>query len=520
MSHSHPVIRPHDVLHTVTSHKRLLLAPIVVLTAVAVAFAIVRPKTWEAVQAMVVRSESSDTLTRLGRATELEQMKSTQETILELAKSRDVLVGALKQVGPGSDDDAAHWPNEKALEGLQGSVAVEPPKGAEFGKTELFYLKVKDHDRTRAAALASAISTELQNRLAGLQKASSEGSIKELDRSVTLAKDDLIAATKQLSAMEQRAGNDLVELRILTESPSGDSDLRRNLVELEKELRAHKASQLENEESLRILKEAGNDPSKLMAAPSLLLKSQPALARLKDGLVDAQLRSGQALGTMSEDHPMVRGAREAERVIREQLHNEIALAIKGVTADQQVGADRIKSVETQIHQAQDRLSRLADMRAEYANLSDAVKSRSETLKAVEHELADAKARNAAANASSRLSLVGEPDTGTRPVGPGRSVIAAGGFGAGLLVSAAFAFLLIAPSPTPVPLAGATHHETVASTAEAATTTEVTPVVAAAVEPPRELQPAAELPTLRLSDDELTKSAGRLSLSKALQRVAG
>src|SRR5690606_13659159 len=190
-----PVIHPRDVLQTVTSHKRLLMTPIILLTAVAVGYALVRPKVWEAAQAMVVRSESSDTLSRLGRATELEQMKSSQETILELAKSRDVLLGALNQVGPGTEDNAATWPSEKALEALQDSVAVEPPKGAEFGKTELFYLKVKDHDRPRAVALASAISTELQARLANLQKASSEGSIKELDRSVTLAQDELATAT-------------------------------------------------------------------------------------------------------------------------------------------------------------------------------------------------------------------------------------------------------------------------------------------------------------------------------------
>ncbi len=518
MSHTPSVIRPEDVFRTIRGHKTLLAAPIVVLTVVAAAFAIVRSTTWEAAQALVVRSEASDTLSRLGRATELEQMKSTQETILELAKSRDVLLGALEHVGPESDNETAHWPNEEAFESLQASVAVEPPKGAEFGKTELFYLKVKDRDRSRATALAVAISVQLQHRLADLQRATSEGAINELDRSVTLAHSELAVATNRLGAMEKRAGNDLAELRILTESPSGDSDLRRNLVELEKELRAHKASRLENEESLKVLKQAADDPEKLLASPSLLLKSQPALARLKDGLVDAQLRSGQALGTMSDDHPLVKGAREAERVIREQVHDEISLAIKGVEADLQVGADQIKATEAQIIEAQARLSRLADMRAEYANLSDAVKSRNETLKAVEHELADARARNAAANATSRLSLVGTPDTGTRPIGPGRSVIAASGFGAGLLVSAAIAFLLVQPSPLlPAPASEAVPNK-VASV-------EPAPPVAAAVvaetlsEQALEASPE-QAATIRLAGDTLPKPVGKLTLSKALQRIAG
>jgi hypothetical protein len=146
-------------------------------------------------------------------------------------------------------------------------------------------------------------------------------------------------------------------------------------------------------------------------------------------------------------------------------------------------------------------------------LSDAVKSRSETLKAVEHELADAKARNAAANATSRLNLVGTPDSGTRPIGPGRSIIAAGGFGAGLLVSAAIAFLLIQPSHSPVSAAAAAPTATTeASATETPLATSETPVQIVA-------EPAAELPTLRVAEDQVAKSAGRLSLSKALQRVA-
>jgi uncharacterized protein involved in exopolysaccharide biosynthesis len=199
---------------------------------------------------------------------------------------------------------------------------------------------------------------------------------------------------------------------------------------------------------------------------------------------------------MSEDHPMVRGAREAERVIREQLYGEIAVAIQGVQADLHVGADRIQLLEQQVKAIQQRLTRLIDLRAEYANLADAVKNRSETLKTVEHELADARASNAAALATSRLNLVDKPDAGTRPVGPGRSVIAAGGFGGGLLISAAILFLLINPAPV--------HQPAVAEEQPA-------PVV--------EDQPEPQTLVLA-STPGRPQPAGKLTLSKALQRVAG
>ncbi len=494
---SHATIRPQDVLNTAKRHGLLLVVPVIVLTAAAVTYALLRPATWEASQALVVRSESGDALNKLGAISQLEAMKSTQETILELAKNRGVLLNALSEVGRPADATAADaWPNEKSLEGLQDSVSVVPPKGAEFGKTEVFYLKVKDHDRQRAIALAAAISAQLQQRLSALREATSRGSIDELVRSQAIAQEDLTEATGALSTMEKHVGKDLAELRILSDSPSGDSDLRRNLVELEKELRAYKAAQVENEESLKLLKEAQADPQKLLAAPGLLLKSQPALSRLKDGLVDAQLRSGQALGTMSEDHPMVRGAREAERVIREQLYKEISVAIKGAEADINIGADRIRSLEADTAAIQARLTRLVGMRAQYANLAEAVKNRTETLKSVEHQLSEARAIHASTLATSRISLVDQPDAGTRPIGPGRSVIAVGGFGGGLLLSAAILFLLIHPTPAPQP---------------------------AVAEEPAEMssEPISAPATLSLESNApaLAKPTGPMTLSQALQRVA-
>ncbi len=486
---SHGIIRPQDVLKIVRRHLLLLAAPVVVLTTAAVLYAVFRTPTWEASQALIVRNEAGDANAKPGAISQLEDMKTTQETILELAKNRGVLLNALSQVGRAANDQTGGaWPNEKALESLQESVSVVPPKGAEFGKTEVFYLKVKDESRQRAVALATAISTQLQQRLSALRESTSRGSLEELEHSEKLAREKLTSATEALSSMEHRVGNDLAELRILSDSPSGDSDLRRNLLELEKELRSYKAAQVENEESLKVLTAAQADPQKLLAAPGLLLKAQPSLARLKDGLVDAQLRTGQALGTMSEDHPMVLGAREAERVIRAQLYDEIAVAIKGAEADLHIGADRISALESQIDAIQARLTRLVDLRAEYANLTEAVKSRTETLKGVEHQLAEAQASHAAAQSTSRINLVDKPDAGTRPIGPGKTMIAAGGFGGGLLMSAAILFLLIHPVPV--------HHVAVA-----------------------EEQPEPQTLPIQNNAPVSTKPSGPLTLTQALQRVA-
>jgi uncharacterized protein involved in exopolysaccharide biosynthesis len=442
-------IRPRDVVRTVTEHPAWFIGPVVAATLLAAGYALVRPTTWEASQALVVRDEAGDRLTRPGRFAHTDEMKTSQETILELAKSRGVLSKALVEVGPPVGHPAtAAWPSEKQIEALETSVKITPPKGAEFGKTEVFYLKVQDANRQRAVTLAQSICRQLQNRFAELRESKARSTTDELTKTISLARDDLAGATQSLGAMEQRVGSDLAELRILNESPSGDSDLRRTAIELEKELRTYRASQGEGQEFLKLLTAAQENPGKLLASPSVLLKSQPALGRLKDGLVDAQLRTGQALGTMSENHPLAQSARAAEQAIRNQLHAEMIVAIQGVEADLRVNADRVQALEQQSATIQNRLETLATVRAEYANLVAAAKSRSETLKAVERDLAEARASQAGARSGSLINLVDSPDTGNRPQGPGQTVIVLAGFGGGLLIALAIVFLRVNPGPLP------------------------------------------------------------------------
>jgi uncharacterized protein involved in exopolysaccharide biosynthesis len=446
---SQATIRPLDVLRSITSHPWRVITPVIALTLLALVYALTRPTTWEASQALIVRDEAGDRLTRPGKFTHTDEMKTSQETILELVKSRSVLAKALSEVGPPTDQAAsAAWPSEKDLEALQARVRVTPPKGAEFGKTEVFYLKVPDCSQERAVGLAEAICHQLQGRFAELRESKARSTTDELTKTVSLAQADLDDATRTLGGMEESVGGDLAELRILNESPSGDSDLRRTAIELEKELRGYRAANSEGQEFLTLLAAGQIDPNRLLASPSVLLKSQPALGRLKDGLVDAQLRTGLAQGTMSDDHPIVKAARAGEQAIREQLHDEIRVAIKGVEGDLRVNADRIRALETQNAAIQQRLARLAAVRAQYANLVTATKSRGETLKLVEHDLAEARASQAAARSGSLINLVDRPDTGARPIGPGRTTIVLAGFAGGIAVAMSIVFLTVRPASPP------------------------------------------------------------------------
>ncbi|HJT32133.1 MAG TPA: hypothetical protein VJ783_08820, partial [Pirellulales bacterium] len=163
----------------VTYHRRWL-TPAVAVAGLTLAYAALRPNTWEAAQSIIVRNEAAGNLTEPGKFRHAEEMKTTQETILELAGSREVLRQALVEVGPPAGTaTTSDWPTAIDAADLAEMLKLAPPKGAEFGKTEVLYLTVRDRDPGRALALVSAISRQLQTRLQQLRDAKAQGMIDE-----------------------------------------------------------------------------------------------------------------------------------------------------------------------------------------------------------------------------------------------------------------------------------------------------------------------------------------------------
>src|SRR3989339_835815 len=66
---------------------RLWVVPTVVMAASALGYALTRSPVWEASQAFVVRDEALGSMSRQGRFDSAEAMKTTQETVLEIARS-------------------------------------------------------------------------------------------------------------------------------------------------------------------------------------------------------------------------------------------------------------------------------------------------------------------------------------------------------------------------------------------------------------------------------------------------
>lgn len=438
---------PQQLLGLLRAHVWLWLVPAVLIAAAVGVYAVVYDASWEASQALIVRNEASNADKTPGKFNYPEEMKAIQETVLELVKSRSVLVAALQDIGsPSNCENPESWPTDSDVIDVRKHVKLVPPKGAEFGKTEVFYLTVRAEDRDRAVALNEAIFKQLQVQFQQLRDAKAQSMIDELTKTVYLAKADLTEATAALAAVEERVGSDLAELRSMQDMASSDSALRRSGEDIRAQLRENASTEKATQELLTVLAKAQDDPGRFVATPNRLLESHPSLRRLKDGLVDAQLHTAALLGTMAADHPKVQNAKEAEEEIGRHLHDELALARRGVEVELKVISDRRTLLEEQLAKTNERLHGLAEVRAGYANQVTETKNRAVLLERSEQNLAEARAARASAKAASLISQIDTPDAGIKPVGPGRVVVALCGVLGGVLSGFGIVFLVV-PMPT-------------------------------------------------------------------------
>jgi uncharacterized protein involved in exopolysaccharide biosynthesis len=442
------VWNPIDVIHAVRTHVRWWAVPAVVCAVLAAAYSLIAPRNWSATQALIVRPEAASVSDeRLGKFSDLSEMKTLQETILELTKSQSVVAATLREVGPPRRyRHPDRWPTALDIEKFRERIDMRPPGGAEFGKTEVFYLSVTDTNRDRASALAGELCRQLEQRMKQLRDQRAQSMIAELERTVAMANGDLTAKTNLLTEFEAEIGADLAELRSLNAQVGTQGGLSQELESIEAERRANDKTHQENVRLLELLSAAQDDSEQLLATPNSLLKSQPNVKQLKDALVAAQIRTASLSGNRSEKHPLVIGAREAEELIRTQLHDEIAVAIRGLKVDVELGVEREKALVEKWNGSRERIARLAGARAEYANLVASVENHTRLVEAANKNLADARARQAGALSASIISRIDGVEAGIYPVGPSRKTITAAGCVAGLIGGLAVVFLFAgAPS---------------------------------------------------------------------------
>ena len=364
---------PSEVIEFVQDNKRLVILPIIAFTILSVLYAIFKPNVWDASQALFIRDESFSALTRGGRFESTDAMQTAQETIYEISRHPQVLQAALDAVGP-SRKMWRDFPNEHDIDDFRKNVYVTAPNGAKFGRTEMIYLTVRDGKRDRAVELTRAVADSLVERMKKLRIERYESIIRETEKGVELAQKELLAATKKLESIERKFGKDLGELRVLADESMGAGNVRQALNDVEADLRGAKADYAKLRHQQDQLLRAAKDPQKLVNMTSDVLDRQPALIRLKEGLVDAQLRASRLMGVQSRRHPDVQAALKSVESIRNQLHFELKSAVGSLSNDIERAKQRVIALTKQQEEIGMRMGGMAGIRTRYANLSSEVKT--------------------------------------------------------------------------------------------------------------------------------------------------
>lgn len=418
-------------------HRVLFGAIWMIVTLGGVGFAFLSPKLWPVATTLTLREETGLNQSRAGEFASPEARRKAQETVVQLASSTALLRDALSGL-------SGENPTTEEIEVAQRRIRLAPPKGVDWGASEVFYLTVQDEDPQRAEKLASELIVKIDLRLRDLRSKRTASLISEIERSLALAQADLAEALKQIAAMEVSLGPDLAEMRIMTEPSAGESNLRRTLTEVDNELRQARSQLDGNRSLLQLLESTRQDPSRLIATPSRLLDSQPSLRKIKEGIVDAENRTSQLRGNLHDTHPKVQAAKAVERQARSQLFAELSLAEEGVKVELQVGEERLAKLAARRDEIEKRLAHLAEVRAEYGLLSSQVKDRSDVVKRTHDQLAEVKSSHANAETASVLAVVDAPLAGLRPVGVGRATLCILGCLAGFAVASA-ALVLFTPA---------------------------------------------------------------------------
>ncbi|MGW8258329.1 MAG: hypothetical protein ACWGMZ_12655, partial [Thermoguttaceae bacterium] len=152
------------------------------------------------------------------------------------------------------------------------------------------------------------------------------------------------------------------------------------------------------------------------------------------------------LGKMSREHPLVKAAHESELEIARHLHDELALAVRGIELELRLNQERQSILEDQLAKTTGRLRGLAEIRASYESLAAENRNRTELAQRAEQTLAEARAALAGAKASCLISRIDQPDTGGKPVGLTKSMIILLGIVGGLITGLGVLYLAL-PSQT-------------------------------------------------------------------------
>ncbi len=427
------------LLTTARRKPGLWFVPLFSVMLIAILTAFLGPKYWDATQSFVVREELIGRRVGPGRFDSLDSMKTAQQVIQETARRPAVLERVYMTV-------EGQTPSRADIESLRKAISFQAPGGSELGKTEILTVRIESSSPEKAVSLVEALFEETRREIRTQRQRKAASMLTEVAAAVELAQEQLVETTTKMRQMESQAGGDLSELRGLNEAFSGGSDLRRQVSVLDSEIRQTRQNVERANQLIQNLTTTFNDPMELLATPRELLESQPALSKLKDQLIEAQVNQSSVVGVYSVKHPRHIASVKSVNEIRWQIKQELESALSGLRAQKELAEKQLHTLEKDVNEFQSRINKVANMRVDYGQLVSELALRNGELASAEREYAQAASILRAAENVHFMSRLDEAYAGLYPLGPTKKILVLGATLAGLFIGLGF---LMMATPTPV-----------------------------------------------------------------------
>ncbi|MEZ6108651.1 MAG: hypothetical protein R3B96_21855 [Pirellulaceae bacterium] len=422
----------------------LIVLLIVLGGGAAAGYALMTPRQWMAYQSLSVRDELIGTAQRPGRFDSADQLRAAQETVRSVARNKTVIATVLAQLDPPPTYNAEVWPDAEYVEDYGGKVSVTAANGAEFGQTEILVLSVRESSPERAAQVVAYLTQQLADELATLRDLRFGSMESELESGMLVAQEAVDQASRELSAFERELGADLSELRSMNDAGSSEGPVRRQLGAIRQDMNVATQRLGDLKTQLTYLQELVANPAAIVSTPESIMTLHPDLRRLKEGIIDATVRVSDLKARYDDTHPLVLAAASSSQSLAAELRLQLDSAVKGTEFERDVVQSRVEDLKMQEATLVSRIAELAAKRVDYSDIVHRVERRKIELARIESELTEVKASREAATQAAVISPIGPPRADSRPVGPGRTTVAAAGAAGGLVLAIGIIAVLFDP----------------------------------------------------------------------------
>lgn len=386
-------------------------------------------KTYTARQSLILRDDLMGDAYKPSRFESQEQLKSAQETVLEIARKPQVIKAVLEQLGPTSSFSFGTYPSAETIEDVQGNITLAAPNGAEFGKTEAVVLSVKTVDPERSRKFVNLLLDQIDSKLNEVRLLRLESMRNELSQASVNAMQSLKTASRRLQDLEKSFGADITTIRGLNDPQgSGGFDLKLNQIRLEQRQAAAQLASAKNQRALLLSAEKNGGVE--FVSSNELLELQPALRGMMTNLSAAMAQLAINEGRYTSLHPELQRSRRAVKQQKQQLFNSIGTTIKGLDSQIQTLGALEKRLGQAVVKLEKQLENLTEQRVPYATLEEEVKKKAEVYNEVQGRLAQVQSYASSKEEVAMLTRVDEPQVNSRPdqIGAFQSGVIGGAIG--------------------------------------------------------------------------------------------